>query len=177
MNDKIALEVQLLGWKKSTSNQPPTVTIALLSDGDMEFFESLTVAKGKTAGQIMSAAFILSPDDSQHGTVEPKKEMVANEAKKVQPERCPQAIEYHEKNGRWPSNTADAICKEENFYRFLISIGYDIRPDNNYATLNNYLKLHCDEIGSKSELDTNHDALTTFKGMLADYRKFVQNNK
>ena len=105
-----------------------------------------------------------------------KKEMVANEAKKATAGNCAQAIAYHKRQGKWPSNTADAMCKENNFTEFLISCGYDI-CDNNYETRNHYLKIHCDGINSKSELDTNHDALTTFMGMLMEYRNFVQDKQ
>lgn len=98
----------------------------------------------------------------------------------AKPERCPQAIEYHKKHSnQWPSNTAEALCKEDNFYQYILTVYTDKAYTifNEYQSLNGILKLHCDEISSKSELDTNHDALTTFKGMLADYRKFVQDNQ
>jgi hypothetical protein len=103
-----------------------------------------------------------------------KKEMVKAEEKKA--DRCPQAIEYHEKHGKWPSNTANEICKEGNFYHYINDIECAVTVID-YESANIWLKAHCDEISSKSELDTNHDALTTFLGMLADYRKFVQDNK
>lgn len=101
-----------------------------------------------------------------------KKEMVKAEA--VKAERCPQAIEYHEKHKFWPSNTAELICREENFFHYLTDAFPGRMVENTYEYMNHILKDHCDGIESKTELDTNHDALTTFKGMLADYRKFVQ---
>jgi hypothetical protein len=89
--------------------------------------------------------------------------------------KCAQAIKYHEDHGTWPSNLAYVICKEVNFYRFLRTQslgGYRIM--NNSHSVDTALKFICGEIESKSELDTNDEALTTFIGMLADYRRFVQ---
>lgn len=101
-----------------------------------------------------------------------KKEMVKAEAEKA--EKCPEAIKYHKDHGKWPSNTADSICKESNFHMFLLSIKYVVT--NDYECLNEWLKFHCG-IESKSELDTNPDVLNVFMGTLTNYRKFVQDNK
>lgn len=104
-----------------------------------------------------------------------EKEMVKAEA--VKAEKCPQAIEYHKKHKFWPSNTAEFICREENFFHYLTDAFPGRMVENTYEYMNHILKDHCDGIDKKRELDTNHDALTTFLGMLTDYRKFVQDKK
>jgi hypothetical protein len=102
-----------------------------------------------------------------------KKEMVKAEERKA--DRCPQAIEYHKKNGKWPSNTADAICKEYNFFLYLESVSEtNLTPE--YDDLDTKLKFLCGELESKSELDTNAYALTFFFKILANYREFVQDD-
>lgn len=61
----LSAEVQLLGWAKSTSKSGPKVVLLLQSDDEIAFFESLTLAKGKTAGQILDVIFKLSQQDDQ----------------------------------------------------------------------------------------------------------------
>lgn len=117
-----------------------------------------------------------------------KNEMVKEEERKATSlddalrGKSAQAIKYHgEHNEQWPSNTAEALCKQGNFHRYLTKdekknmVG-DYSIDNDYASLDFALKAHCG-ITSKTELDTNHEALTTFMGMLDDYRKFVQDKQ
>lgn len=65
MTEIHALECQLLGWKKSTSRSGPSITLLLQDDEDIAFFEALTLAKGKTAGQILDVAFALNSQDGQ----------------------------------------------------------------------------------------------------------------
>lgn len=104
-----------------------------------------------------------------------KKEMVqAEESKAGNPEKSAQARLFHkENNNRWPSNVADAMCRENNFYKYLPTIGYyDVEAG--YDSLDKHLKYLSGDILSKKELDTNSDALSEFLKLLADYRKFVQ---
>lgn len=80
MSDIETFEVMLVSWSKSTSKRSPMVTFALSSDEDCEFFEALTTAKGKTAGQIMDIAVSLSEQDTQHNTLTAKETTVVQHA-------------------------------------------------------------------------------------------------
>jgi hypothetical protein len=163
----VSLEVQLLGWKKSTSKQPPTITLALHSDFDMEFFENLTVAKGKNAGQIMEAGFILSPDDPQHGMPE-SIEQVKKETKGKKPLSI-SASDWmaREKTKMRPSQFAAMTCKEPEYGKWLNSI-----DENNEGDPVTFMQLNCD-VFSRAEFDLDHDALVRFENHLNDYRNFI----
>lgn len=57
-------EVQLLRWSE-TSNQGATVTLQLADPSDLERFKTMTLAKGKQAGQRLAAVMVEVGDDEQ----------------------------------------------------------------------------------------------------------------
>lgn len=160
----VKLEVQLLGWKKSQSNQSPTIKLGLLSDDDMEFFELLTVGKGKIAGQILNVEFTLSPDDPQHGTAA---SMETPKKKKESPPLCAEAIAWMKKENTKlrPSVFAALMCKKKTYEDYVRKVEFDGDPVT-------YMKIYC-EVDSRSEFDYDPKALERFENHLSEYRKYI----
>jgi hypothetical protein len=103
-----------------------------------------------------------------------KKEMVKAEADKAGfIKQCPEAVEYHDKHGVWPSNTADAICKEDNYRKYTNSLGGRHLSEMGTTDI---MREIC-SVDSRSEFDTNKDAFTRYEIHIRAYRKFVQENK
>jgi hypothetical protein len=57
-------EVQLLRWSE-TSNQGATITLQLSDASDLERFKTMTLAKGKQAGQRLAAVMVEVGDDEK----------------------------------------------------------------------------------------------------------------
>lgn len=161
----VSLEMQLLGWSKSTSKKPPTITLALHSDSDMEFFESLTVAKGGNAGQILQVGIVISPDDPQHGTAA-SMEPVKSKTKQKKPLSA-EATEWmkKEKTTMRPSGFAALTCKEKTYLDYLLGMKFEGDPVG-------YMKNNC-KVQSRSEFDNDPEALKRFIIHINFYRNFV----
>jgi hypothetical protein len=57
-------EMMLLGWKE-THNGGATVTLQLADAGQLDSFKTMTVAKGKVAGQRLAVVMVEIGDDEQ----------------------------------------------------------------------------------------------------------------
>jgi len=60
---KFSGECQLISWKKSSSKQPPTVTLAFSDDEDIDFFQKLTLWKKGMVGQILKVEISCDGED------------------------------------------------------------------------------------------------------------------
>lgn len=161
----VTMEVQLLDWKGRSAKNPARIVLALSDDKDLEFFEDLTTAKGKTAGQILQVGFIISPDDPQHGTaasMEPEK-------KKEKSPLCAEAAEWMKKgNTRMrPSVFAAMTCKESKYQDYIV---WKLSGDKCDPV--DFMKQLCD-VKSRSEFDRDPEALKRFNKHIGYYRDFV----
>jgi hypothetical protein len=66
-------EVQLLRWSE-TSNQGATITLQLADAADLERFKTMTLAKGKQAGQRL-AAVMVEVGDNEQPVIQPKQKV------------------------------------------------------------------------------------------------------
>jgi hypothetical protein len=141
------VEAWLSGWKKSTSTSLPQVTLNFEDDEDLAFFEQLTIAKGKRAGQILDCAFSLSDQDGQEKPV---------------------------KGGPY-SQEAGRLCKEPAFWEYVLTQIPVPMDDIGEDDAVNWLKVHCG-IHSRKELDTNPVAFERFKALQHDMNEWVGNS-
>ena len=142
MKDIHAFEVQLLGWAKSTSRKGPVVTFQFLDDEALSFFEELTVAKGKTAGQILDMAVSISSQDDQSDIKAPDKKASHKQTL---------------------SQYAAYLCTLDTFQRF---VGEILKLD--FVTedmVKEYIYTAC-EIGSRAALTTNKGAEARFHTLI-----------
>ncbi len=146
MNDIKHLEVQLLGWSKSTSKKGPKIELLLQSDEDIEFFEMLTIAKGKTAGQLLDMAFSLSEQDGQD---------VPRETKP--------------KGGKLSIDAA-LLCKEPKFWDYVVTHGDEY--DKSEESAKNYIYAYC-RIESRAELDHSETAAQIFKHLHHNFSQWT----
>lgn len=166
----LSAEVQLLAWYKSTSKSGPRVVLLLQSDDDIDFFERLTLAKGKTAGQILDVDFKLSQqDDQSDGSfidllgVVPNLTGGKSAADFVRDGR--------ESSGAGPTGLrcreAVGLMKEKDFAVFVAGTPFIDTPKK-------YVQHHCG-IESRREFDEGPDAdekYTKFCGIKKKYREW-----
>lgn len=152
-NDFHAIEVQLLAWTKSTSRKGPTVTLLLQDDADVEWFETLTLAKGKTAGQLLDAAFRLSPQDDQ-------------------------SREPVEKPKGGPlSQKAALLCQDEAFHAYVSQfgdMGDPLPPGRDWVEISSgWLRAYCG-VSSRAELDHSPEAARRFAQLRTEFYQWRQ---
>jgi len=142
------LELQLLRWAQS-SNGGMTVTFALADEDALNYFKQHTLRKGKLAGQLYAAGFVLV--DGQEELEEPPESTSTIESASMKLEvPTPTASELHgaeerysepgadsksqgkrlekqrkEAGRRWYSQPpltqkANALCKQDRFWDFVI---------------------------------------------------------
>jgi len=145
-------ETQLLGWAKSTSKKGPIITLQLQCDDDIEYFELLTIAKGKTAGQLLDIAVSLSKQDSQSQ------------------EGIPARKEAPKPKGGSLCRDAALLCKNPMFWEWMASEGATY--PSNEAGAKEFILAVC-LIESRSHLDHNVEAAKIFKDIHREYSKWL----
>ena len=137
MNAPIAFqgEVMLAGWSE-THNGGAKVTFWLADEGDLAAFKSMTVAKGKTAGQRLAIVAVEIGDDEQP---------VARDA----------VIPASGKpKGEKLSWLAVQLCKNSKFLEFA--------GVSNETNAREWILDMCGSISSRSDLDSDGEAAEMF---------------
>lgn len=155
MADIHAIETQLLGWTKSTSKRGPSITLLLQDDADIEWFEALTLAKGKTAGQLLDVAFQLSDQDDQK--------------RQEQPQDLPKTAGEEKHKGGILSMKAAMLCDDPTFCRYVELLGhFRSGYKNSHEMAAAFIRLNCG-IPSRSELDHNEVAAKLFATIRTEF--------
>lgn len=154
-------EVMLAGWSQ-THNGGAKVTFWLADEGDLAAFKSMTVAKGKVAGQRLALVAVEIGDDeqpvasSEQGTNGVVSQECANAGDKPKGEKL--------------SWLAVQLCKNPHFW--------DFAGVSNEVNARKWLLTMCGNIKSRGDLDTDEEAADLFHANVRKpFREWVEARK
>lgn len=137
-------EVMLLRWSE-TSNQGATITLQLSDAGDLERFKTMTLAKGKQAGQRLAAVMVEIGDDEQPVIQPITEKSLAVEKKEKPGDLCVMACKF---------------CADPQFRRWLVVDDPEVSTCSELDARKAILDW-CG-IGSRKKLDTDERAARIF---------------